>query len=243
LVDWSQINWPSIGAGASTASAIFSAIALIIAFLALRKHTRATNFEMFESCFNRIVGLEKELYDKYVDEKKDKTQWDSMFFNSIEELAFLANEGYLDDPKIVNFFKPAIINWYEAIFQKFHTKEEIESPDSYPEMKKLYRKLKEGHSQEYSMVRNNWRKGINKRFVWNCLLIAFVIFLIAVVSDFSVKMFYSGGGWSVQILGGLIAIVMITSLLVFASIAVRGFRHVLLKMFEIEDDESTPQNQ
>lgn len=142
MIDWSQINWSGIGAAASTASAIFSAIALIIAFLALKKHTRATNFEMFESCFNRILGLEKELYDKYADKEKDKTQWDSMFFNSIEELAFLTNEGYLDDPKIVNFFKPAIINWYEDIFKKLHTEEEIENSDCFPEMKKLYKRLK-----------------------------------------------------------------------------------------------------
>jgi len=127
----------------SGVSAFISAIAVIIAVSALKEQAAATKFVIFESCFNRILDLEKELYSEYADKREDeKKRWDSLFFNSIEELSFLSNEGYLDDPKMINFFSPAIITWYEQIFKEHYPEEVIKNPDVFPEMKKLYKKIK-----------------------------------------------------------------------------------------------------
>lgn len=127
----------------SIVSAIVSSVAVIIASYALRKQTLTIRLDVFESCFERIIGLEKEYYTTFADKNdKEKSRWDSLFFNAIELLSFYANEKYLGDKKLINFFAPAIVDWYENIFLKTHTKETIDDPKCYPEMKKLYKNIK-----------------------------------------------------------------------------------------------------
>lgn len=54
----------------------------------------------------------------------------------------LVNNKYISDKRMIHFFDEAIIEWYEKIFVKHHTQEERENPKVYPEMKRIYHKIK-----------------------------------------------------------------------------------------------------
>jgi hypothetical protein len=97
---------------------------------------------MLRGVFTDILALEKELYDKYSGSSEDqKKRWDSLLFNSIEFFAFLVNNKYVSDARMVSFFRDAIVGWYEGIFLKHYGQDEIRDEKLYPEMKKLYNEM------------------------------------------------------------------------------------------------------
>lgn len=130
---------------ASAASAIIALIALIIALYTLRDSRKALQLEIFDRSFNSIIETEKLLYE-YMDapEKKDLKQWDSLFFNQVEYFSFLVNEKHLSDKKILGFFADAIVIWYDKLFLTIASEKDIKNPTVYPEMKKLYKRLRPG---------------------------------------------------------------------------------------------------
>lgn len=76
--------------------------------------------------------------------KEEKENWQSLFFNALERLAFLANKKYL--PKdLASFYKDAFIDYYDKIFKIHAPKEQIENPKKFEEIKKLYNFLKKSN--------------------------------------------------------------------------------------------------
>lgn len=126
----------------SILSVVFSLVGLLLTIVTIRRNNQARQLEMSRAAFTDILALEKELYDKYADSNEDqKKKWDSLLFNSIEFFAFLVNNKYVSDEKMIGFFRDAIVGWYEGIFLKHYGHEEICDEKTYPEMKKLCKKM------------------------------------------------------------------------------------------------------
>lgn len=92
----------------------------------------------------KIIRENDILYFREYSGKSEKKQknWDSIQFNTLEFYSFLVNENYIKDKKIVSFFKPMIISWYENIYLNHFKQERIDDPNDYAEFKKLYKRLK-----------------------------------------------------------------------------------------------------
>ena len=48
----------------------------------------------------------------------------------------------IKDKKIAGFFDDAVVRWYEQIFLKHYSEEEVNNPKNYQEFKKLYHSVK-----------------------------------------------------------------------------------------------------
>ena len=71
-----------------------------------------------------------------------RKQWVYRIFNDIEWLCFLINEKFINDRKILKQFEPTLIDYYENMFLKYVSKDEMDSK-RYPEFTKLYQAIKQ----------------------------------------------------------------------------------------------------
>src|SRR3989338_3849994 len=124
-------------------SALFAGVGLILNWLALRENNQTRQLQLLNDSFKSIKETEITLYKEYKNaDQKTKREWDSLLFNSIEQFAFLVNERYIKDKKISGFFDDAVVMWYEQIFLKHYSEEEVNNSKNYPEFKKLYHSIK-----------------------------------------------------------------------------------------------------
>jgi len=131
---------------------IAAGIGLYFTAAALRHQQKQAQFKMAESVYRDLRELEKELSQipprdptEHVDVKYNEAirDWDSRFFNTLEWFSFLINVREIRNKKLVDYFKPSIIAWYEQIFLKNAGNEVVNDPNQYEELKKLYKKFKE----------------------------------------------------------------------------------------------------
>jgi len=119
-------------------------VTLIFTAKSWNKDRETRELQMAEGIFKDLRELEREYYDKFQKmTEEEKSQWDSLFFNTLEWFAFLINENKLKDKKIVDFFKPAIIEWFEDIFNVVYDASVKDDETQFEELKKLYKKLNE----------------------------------------------------------------------------------------------------
>ena len=124
-------------------SALFAGIGLILNWLALKENNLTRQIQLLNDSFKSIKETEITLYKEYKNaDQKTKREWDSLLFNSIEQFAFLVNERFIKNKKISGFFDDAVVMWYEQIFLKHYSKEEVKKIKNYPEFKKLYHTIK-----------------------------------------------------------------------------------------------------
>jgi len=124
-------------------SALFAGIGLILNWLALKENNLTRQIQLLNDSFKSIKETEITLYKEYKNaDQKTKREWDSLLFNSIEQFAFLVNERFIKNKKISGFFDDAVVMWYEQIFLKHYSKEEVNNIKNYPEFKKLYHTIK-----------------------------------------------------------------------------------------------------
>lgn len=132
-------------AGIATASALFFTIG------SFRRIRKTEEVRLAESVFKDIRALEKDLSDiNAIPEDPDmrdaearrKNSWRSQFFNTLEWLSFLVNEHKIKDKKVIKFFKPAIMKWYDDIFVQYMGNA-VTDPEEFPEFKKLYEKFRQ----------------------------------------------------------------------------------------------------
>jgi len=124
-------------------SALFASIGLILNWLALRENNKTRQIQLLNDVFKSIKETEFTLYKEYKGKDKETMkEWDSLLFNSIEQFAFLVNEKFIKDKKIAGFFDDAVVRWYEQIFLKHYSEEEVNNPKNYQEFKKLYHSVK-----------------------------------------------------------------------------------------------------
>jgi hypothetical protein len=133
----------AISAAFAGISALAAAIGLVLNFISLRKNTQTREVQLLNDSFNKIIEIEKTLYKDYKGKPKEvQKEWDSLLFNSIELFSFYVNEKFIKNKKVISFFDDAIVKWYEEIFLKHSSKEEIKNKKYYPEFKKLYKNIK-----------------------------------------------------------------------------------------------------
>ena len=117
---------------------------LIFTALQLRANNKTKQLEILETVYRDVRALEQRYYDEYQGkEGKDVKTWDYQFFNQLEWFSFLINEKKIKDEKLVNFFKPAIIEWYDKMFVKHFEESVINDKKQFEEFKKLYKKFKD----------------------------------------------------------------------------------------------------
>lgn len=90
---------------------IFAGCGLFATCWAIIENNKTRQLKLFSDSFENIHDVERLLYTDSNTTKNAKTRknWLSLFFNSLEQFAFLANEKFLDDKRLVGFFKDAII--------------------------------------------------------------------------------------------------------------------------------------
>jgi len=123
--------------------AIAAVIGLFFMGFSLKSDRQTRELQLTEGIIRDLRQLEREFYDNY--EKKDEYErgkWDRLFFNTVEWFALLINNKKIKDKTLTDFFGPAIIRWYEGIFEKHGDKKIIEDDSKYEEFKKLYKKFK-----------------------------------------------------------------------------------------------------
>lgn len=137
---------------------VAAGIGLIFTAMTFRRQQIHAQVRMMESVFNDIRDMERELSNLPESTIPDKLHrdWDSRFFNTLEWLAFLINERQVRHSKLVGFFKDAIVAWYEKVFLVYALDSEKTDETQYPELKKLYRKLKTKKRFNFW-----WRRGMN----------------------------------------------------------------------------------
>ena len=129
---------------AQVVSALAAAIALIYTSYQIRSDSKTKQLTLLQNVYSDIKDLEQRFYDKYEEQDEEKRQtWDYQFFNQLEWFAFLINKKKLKDKELIEYFKSAIIEWYEEIFLEHFDKDVIDDKDQFEEFKKLYHKFKE----------------------------------------------------------------------------------------------------
>ena len=127
----------------ATGSAFFAGIGLLLNWKAIHENNKTRQLQLLNDCFKSIKETELLLYKEYKDkDKQTKKEWDSLHFNSVEQFAFLVNEKFIKNKKLIGFFDDAIIMWYEQLFVKHYEEKEINDDKLFPEFKKLYYGIK-----------------------------------------------------------------------------------------------------
>jgi uncharacterized membrane protein required for colicin V production len=85
-----------------------------------------------------------------------------------------------------------------------------------------------------------WGKGMNRqeisRVLMTSFIVAIIIFMLAVLSDFSVRMYYSGTDPTTHILGGLLGIGVMTLFIAFVLFFIPDIRKAISRMFGLEKE-------
>lgn len=131
---------------------VSASIAVVGAFIfAIKSYISFRNAEelkLAESIFKDLRDLEKKKYELPIEptEKEQLKDWASLFFNTLEWFSFLVNKNKIKDRETVNFFKDAVIDWYDNIFLDSMYIEiwQVKKDNEYPELKKLYKDMKKG---------------------------------------------------------------------------------------------------
>jgi hypothetical protein len=124
---------------------IATALGIVVAAWTLRQKQEIQQVQLLDSTFQKINQLETEFYRAKRDgaSPDDVMQWRSLFLNSLEFFAFLVNNKHLSS-RFAIFFTPAVKHWYDTIFVPLQTPHEKNDFESYRELRKLYREIKEG---------------------------------------------------------------------------------------------------
>ena len=117
-----------------------ASVGLIFTGIELHSSNKRKQLELLESVFKDIKNLEQSLYEKFQDEDK-LIHWRQLFFQQLEWFSFLVNKKKIKDDELIEFFKNPFIVWCNDMFLEFADKEDIDDPDSFEEMKKLYHKF------------------------------------------------------------------------------------------------------
>lgn len=136
--------WNTVVSIVVACSGIATAIALFFTIGSFLRIRKTEEIRLAESVFKDIRALQKDLSDINAvtgDDIRRKNSWRSQFFNTLEWLSFLINEKKIKDKKVINFYQPAIIEWYEKVFEK-HMGDAVHDPKEFPEFKKLYDKFR-----------------------------------------------------------------------------------------------------
>ncbi len=125
-------------------SVIAASAAAFFAGWQLKESRKATQFQVFDATFRALHTLEDRYYTETSTGGNDaERHWRSGFFNTLEYMSFLVNEDLVPRKRFTRFYHDAIIDWYENIFIERAYPEQRTDPQRLPELKKLYKQLKQ----------------------------------------------------------------------------------------------------
>ena len=145
------LKW--ISSNASVVAVIVAASGVVFAGLQLRQSRKATQVQVFGEIFNKLGELQNRYNE--IDTSSgsaDQDRWLSEFFNTLEYMAFLVNEGFVPKKSFMHFYQDAILGGYEEIFQKFATSDQKNNADRYTELKKIYKRLKSTKEKPWTSI-------------------------------------------------------------------------------------------
>lgn len=141
------VLWWYFNQDAATIGLFVAAIALLLNWGKLKEDVKLREVQSMYEFYKDIDSISREIFDLEAQGKnnaKTKTKikrLDSVLFNRIELFAFLINRNLIGSTA-VEFFKDAIVDWYEGIFLKHASEKEKTNDKYYIEFKILYHKLK-----------------------------------------------------------------------------------------------------
>ena len=95
--------------------------------------------KLVESIFNDLRELERQKYQLPTapTENEKLKDWASLFSNTLEWFSFLVNTNKIKDDKTIDFFKDAVIDWYDELFldPDYIEPWQTEDKKQYPELK------------------------------------------------------------------------------------------------------------
>jgi len=131
---------------AKIVASIATIIALVCTIKSLRNNSRSREVDVFSRIYREITEKESEFQEVHrrINESQDKAQaeqdfknWLNRFFNSMEYIAFLANNGYVPS-SLIAFLKPTFNQYFEGIFLTYANTIQKNGKDEFAEMKKFY---------------------------------------------------------------------------------------------------------
>ena len=119
------------------------AIALFYTIVTFQRSKRLDQITSIGDVMKELRDVDRELAKIPLGSQYDdvRSSWYSRMFNSLEWLSFMINEKIITDKKLIEYFKPRIISYYEDRFLKSASAIERESYN-YQQFKKLYQAVK-----------------------------------------------------------------------------------------------------
>ncbi len=140
IIKWAASN---VGVAAAVVAAFAALITAVTAVWQVRESRRAIQAQVLDASFRQLREHEDRYYEKMPEPgSQEERNWCSGFFNTLEYMSFLVNEGIIPQKRFARFYRSAIINWYDTVFQEKATADQIKNPQRFPELKKLYKRLK-----------------------------------------------------------------------------------------------------
>ncbi len=132
---------------------IVAAIGLFFTGYQFRRTHRQAQVKLAGDIYNNILGLERELEDIPISRSTNETEykarmlsWSTRFFDALEWLSLLINIKEIEKKELVGHFEPALVRYYDTIFEKWAS-EKQKVDDSYcPELKKLVNRVRRNSS-------------------------------------------------------------------------------------------------
>ncbi|MCX6842451.1 MAG: hypothetical protein NTX53_09250 [candidate division WOR-3 bacterium] len=128
----------SLSVWTAVASALSATVGLLLTAKALRANTIQRNLDLFVKYYQRVVDAADRMT-----QAGDPKEHRRLVFGlgvELEGFAFLVNNGYLNDRKMIDFWKPTLLGWHEELFPPRIP--DWSDPKNYVEFKKLCRSLK-----------------------------------------------------------------------------------------------------
>lgn len=140
---WATIDWGiTVQIFIPPITALAAAVALFLNWIATKNNSKTRELDIFYKVFQRIQDLQDKYFRDYAKmQEEDKVNWLSIFYNEIECIAFLINTKHLKGD-FKDFYSESFVTSYEKIFLVKADPKVVEDPIQYPEIKKLYKKLK-----------------------------------------------------------------------------------------------------
>ena len=118
-------------------------LAFLIAAFELWRNVRTRKVEMFNSVRQKIQEMSLTYGSEYINKSAtEKAVWDGVFFSELEWMSLLLRRHELPSELVMSHYGASVLGWYEGIFLRFATREDLDDPDAYSEFKGLVVELK-----------------------------------------------------------------------------------------------------
>ena len=135
------------------ASVTLVAITVIFTIKSYLKMRRTEQIKIAHEFFKDYSSLEKESETLRQQgkgkEDPERADWASRYLNTIEWFSFLVNSKQIKDSKLIGFYSDIIDATHDEILPFYHTQEQIEKDDLYPELRKLYKRM---HRRWFNLI-------------------------------------------------------------------------------------------